>query len=83
MARPLWIEYPGAYYHVIHRGNAGEAAPCHSLMADLSGVKLGAYFGNISGAGVTVRYSHAVKAISRNRRLRGRISRIKKRIINI
>lgn len=23
MARPLRIEYPGAFYHVIHRGNAG------------------------------------------------------------
>lgn len=25
MARSLRIEYPGVYYHVIHRGNAGEA----------------------------------------------------------
>lgn len=25
MARPLRIEYPGAFYHVISRGNAGEA----------------------------------------------------------
>ncbi len=25
MARPLRIEYPGAFYHVINRGNAGEA----------------------------------------------------------
>jgi len=24
MARPLRIEYPGAFYHVINRGNAGE-----------------------------------------------------------
>jgi len=24
MARPLRVEYPGAYYHVINRGNAGE-----------------------------------------------------------
>ena len=24
MARPLRIEYPGAHYHVINRGNAGE-----------------------------------------------------------
>jgi REP element-mobilizing transposase RayT len=23
MARPLRVEYPGAFYHVIHRGNAG------------------------------------------------------------
>lgn len=24
MARPLSVEYAGAYYHVINRGNAGE-----------------------------------------------------------
>ncbi|HDZ87899.1 MAG TPA: transposase [Nitrospirae bacterium] len=24
MARPLRVEYAGAYYHVINRGNAGE-----------------------------------------------------------
>jgi len=24
MARPLRIEYPGAFYHVVNRGNAGE-----------------------------------------------------------
>jgi len=24
MVRPLRVEYPGAYYHVINRGNAGE-----------------------------------------------------------
>ena len=23
MARPLRVEYPGAYYHVVNRGNAG------------------------------------------------------------
>ncbi len=25
MARPLRIEYPGAFYHIINRGNAGES----------------------------------------------------------
>ena len=24
MARPLRVEYPGAFYHVMNRGNAGE-----------------------------------------------------------
>ena len=24
MARPLRVEYPGAFYHVINRGNAGK-----------------------------------------------------------
>ena len=51
-------------------------------LTGVSGISLGDYFGNISGAGVTVRYTHVAKAISGNRRLRGRISRIKERIIN-
>lgn len=25
MARPLRVEYPGEFYHVMNRGNAGEA----------------------------------------------------------
>lgn len=25
MARPLRLEYPGAFYHIISRGNAGES----------------------------------------------------------
>ena len=47
-----------------------------------SGAQLGKYFGNICGAGITVRYKHVVKDLSRNRRLKGRTNRIKKRIIN-
>jgi putative transposase len=47
-----------------------------------TGTELGKYFGNISGAGITVRYNHVVKAVSRNRRLKGRTNRIKKRIID-
>ena len=47
-----------------------------------SGVDLGKYFGNISGAGVTGRYKHISKQISRNRRLKGRVNRVKNRIVN-
>ena len=47
-----------------------------------SGVTLGRYFGNISGAGITVRYNHLSKEIQRNRRLKGKINRLKKRLIN-
>ena len=46
-----------------------------------TGAHLGKYFGDISGAGITVRYNHVVKNVSRNRRLKGRTNRIKKRII--
>jgi putative transposase len=47
-----------------------------------SGAQLGKYFGNISGAGITVRYNHVVEDVSCNRRLKGRTNRIKKRIMN-
>ena len=39
-------------------------------------------FGNICGAAVTVRYKHISEQISRNRRLKGRVNRIKKFIVN-
>jgi len=54
---------------------------CRELTA-ATGTQLGKYFADISGAGITVRYNHVVKTISRNRRLKGRINRIKKRILN-
>jgi len=47
-----------------------------------NGVDLGKYFGNISGAGITVRYNHLAKQIELNRKLRRRIKRIKNKIIN-
>jgi chromosomal replication initiation ATPase DnaA len=47
-----------------------------------SGVDLGKYFGNICGAAVTVRYKHISEQISRNRRLKGRVNRVKNKIIN-
>ena len=45
-----------------------------------SGVDLGKYFGNISGAGITVRYNHLAKQIQLNRKLSMRINRIKNKI---
>ena len=51
-------------------------------ITDTSGVDLGNFFGGISGAGITVRYNHLAKQLEQNRRLRGKINRIKKRIIN-
>ena len=46
-----------------------------------SGVELGRYFGNISGAGITVRHNHISKEIQKKWRLKGKINRLKKRII--
>jgi putative transposase len=72
---------------ILQKGRKGNTARDVAIylakdLTGVSGIKLGDYFGNISGAGVTVRYSHVAKTISRNPRLRGKISRIKKRIIN-
>jgi REP element-mobilizing transposase RayT len=47
-----------------------------------SGVDLGIYFGNISGAAITGRYNHTSEQIRGNRRLKGRVNRIKKTIVN-
>ena len=49
MAIPLRIEYPGAFHHVINRGNAGEDIFSRNLTWQ-SGKTLGKYFGGISGA---------------------------------
>lgn len=53
------------------------------LARELSGessVDLGIYFGNICGAAITGRYNHTSEQIRRNRRLKGRVNRIKKGI---
>jgi chromosomal replication initiation ATPase DnaA len=54
---------------------------CRDLTGE-NGVELGRYFGNISVAGITVRHNHISKEIQNNRRLKGKINRLKKRIIN-
>ena len=61
--------------HVLHE------RPLLQDLTDKSGVDLGKYFGNISGAGITVRYNHLAKQIQFNRRLKGRIKRIKNTIV--
>ena len=48
-----------------------------------SGVNLGRFFGNISGAGITVRYNHLLKALEGNKRLKGKVNRIRRKIIKI
>ena len=51
-------------------------------LVDDSGVALGKFFGNISGAGITVRYNHMAGRIAESRRLKRRVEKIRKRIIN-
>jgi chromosomal replication initiation ATPase DnaA len=73
---------------IVQKGRKGNTARELAIylakdLTGVSGIKLGDYFGNISGAGITVRYSHVAKTISRNRRLRGKIDRIKNQIIRV
>lgn len=49
----------------------------------LSCKNLGKVFGGISGAGITMTYKKASREIAQNKRLKGRINRIKRRIFNI
>ena len=56
------------------------------LARDLSGAKckeLGALFGGISGAAITMRYNQVAREVCRNKKLKGNITRIKKQILNI
>ena len=67
MARPLRIEYPGAYYHVINRGNNQEKILKNNarevaiyIARDMTGITckdLGKYFGGVSGALSTMMYN--------------------------
>ena len=49
-------------------------------IAGKSGVELGNYFGNISGAGITVRYNRLSEEIQRNQKLRRRVKRVKNKM---
>ena len=69
MARSLKIEFASAFYHVMHRGNAG--------------VALGRFFGGITGAGVEVRRNCVANKIETDRKLKGCVNRIENKIINI
>jgi putative transposase len=45
--------------------------------------ELGEYYGNVSGATITMAYNRIEKEINRNKRFKGRLNKIKKRILNI
>jgi len=52
------------------------------IMSRKTGVKLGEYFGNISGAGITVRYNHISAEIERNNQISDYLKRIRMQIVN-
>jgi len=63
MARPLRVEYPGAYYHVINRGKIfkNKAREVAIYLAwDMTGITckdLGEYFGGVRGALITLMHN--------------------------
>ena len=93
MARPLRVEYPGAYYHVINRGNnkqqifnnkAREVAIY--IARDMTGITckdLGEYFGGVSGALITMMHNRIADESKKNKRLKGRINNIRNQIFTI
>lgn len=100
MARPLRVEYPGAFYHVISRGNGGERifriesdytkmlerGLAVYLARDLSGRKardVGEFFGGISGAGITMKYTQACEQLAQDRKLQRKVEGVKEKIFNI
>ena len=67
MARPLRVEYSGAYYHVINRGNNQEKILKNKarevaifIARDMTGITckdLGEYFCGVSGALITMMHT--------------------------
>jgi len=45
--------------------------------------ELGMYFGNVSGTTITMAYNRVEKEIMQNKRVKGKLNKIKKRILNI
>ena len=45
--------------------------------------ELGMYFGNVSGATITMAYNRVKKEITQNKRVKGKLNKIKKLILNI
>ena len=88
MARSLRIEYPGVYYHVIYRGNNQEKTFKNKvrefaifIARDMTGITckdLGEYFGGVSGA--LMMHNRIADESKKNKRLKGRINKIRKQI---
>ena len=93
MAGPLRISYPGAYYHVINRGNNQEKIfknkACEVaifIARDMTGITckdLGECFGGVSGALITMMHNRIAEDSKSNKRLKGRIDNIRNQIFKI
>jgi len=57
MARPLRIEHPGAYYHVINRGNNLGQRKIPPISGESQRNDYGEYIGRISGTLITMMHN--------------------------
>jgi putative transposase len=55
---------------------------CREMTGE-TGVALGRHFGGISGSGIVFKYNQIANQVESDRKLRGRINRIRKKILNI
>ena len=55
---------------------------CREMTGE-SGVALGRYFGGISGAGIVFKYNQIADQIEIDRKFKGRVTGIRKKILNI
>jgi chromosomal replication initiation ATPase DnaA len=93
MARPLCVEYPCAYYHVIDLGKNQEKIFKNKarevaifIARDMTGINckdLGEYFGGVSGALITMMHNRIADESKKNKRLKGRIENIRNQIFKI
>jgi len=95
MARALRIEHPGAFYHVLNRGQRREAIVQDQQdrerdvaiylareLAGLPGRELGRCFGGLKGAGIAMRCTHVLGRLAEDRRLSKDIAQLRRKITN-
>jgi REP element-mobilizing transposase RayT len=67
-----------------HKNNVARDSAIY-IARDLTGksnVYLGEFFGGVSGAAITMRYNHMAQLLQKNSRIKSKVNRIKKRIMN-
>jgi len=76
MALPLRIEFPGAFYNMMNRGNTG----MNIYRSEQNREKFLEY---ISGAGIAARHDQIAKKFETDLKVKGREDRIRRKILNI
>ena len=83
MARPLRIEFPGAFYHMMNHGNTGmdiyRSEQDREKFLEYVGVAVKRYGieVHISGSGIVARHDQIAKKLATDRKLKRRENRIR------